>query len=58
MVHLGKQRGGMKTVACTNSPFIKGRVVNADEFGKIVKEDTASGKRRYCLKCYQRYVKQ
>jgi len=57
MIHLGKQNGGMKTVACTNDPFIKGRVVEEEEFEKVVEEDVNSGNRRYCLKCKNKFDK-
>lgn len=55
MIHLGKKNGGMKTVACTNNPFIKGRVVEFNDFEKVVMEDQESGGRRYCLKCKKKY---
>ena len=57
MIHLGKQNGGIKTVACTNNPFIKGRVVEEQEFEKVIKDDKWSGNRRYCLKCKAKFDK-
>jgi len=58
MIHLGKKMGnGMRAVACTNNPFIKGRVVEAEEFEKVIEKDANSGNRRYCLKCKNRFDK-
>ena len=57
MIHLGKQNAGMKAVACTNNPFIKGRVVEEQEFEKVIKEDNENSDRRYCLKCKAKFDK-